>query len=76
MHNLWFNWTEFIQIAESECSVYMNTKYSDWVDVCVYVTCSELFFYLFFTCARCTNTEFLSLFAHNNHSPTQFLNLF
>ncbi len=26
MHNLWFNWTEFIPIDESECSVYMNAK--------------------------------------------------
>ncbi len=38
MHNFCFNRTKFIPINESECSVYMNAKYSDRVDVCIYMS--------------------------------------
>ncbi len=38
MDTFCFNWNEIIPNDKSEHSVYMNAKYSDRVDVCIYMS--------------------------------------
>ncbi len=55
MDTFCFYWNEFILIDESERSVYMNTKYSDGVDVSMLLIRFNLL-----TCAGCMTILSLS----------------
>jgi len=67
IHNFCFNRTGILSIDESECSVYMNAKTSDWVGACLYVTQAA-------NRNKYTKMKMsFSLFAHNNHSLSQFI---